>query len=309
MLPGRALHRLAARICSTKMLERVVEPAIADLQKEYADSTGGRRFWRLVTGYIALWKVIALSAGGSLAFSQHDRSGLARAFVWAFAATLGLTALLMVPPAVGLSQVVRPGDIPLLIPQALPLAIPTGIGLGIAIGVGGASITRRAVATLLLLALLGSAASFGTMNWLMPVANQRFRQNVFNAMGNTGTVMKGSNEMALQELRREANTLMNAGQSEMARHLMWTYHLRWALPSAAVVLALFAIPAALRGRMGGITVAIAAPVAYLALLFLGETLVLRTVVPPYIGAWLASVTFAFGAAVLSGSRACLSKSG
>ena len=36
MIPGRMLHRLAARICSAKTLERVVEPAIADLQKEYA---------------------------------------------------------------------------------------------------------------------------------------------------------------------------------------------------------------------------------------------------------------------------------
>ena len=36
MIPGRALHRLAARLCSAKTLERVVEPAIADLQKEYA---------------------------------------------------------------------------------------------------------------------------------------------------------------------------------------------------------------------------------------------------------------------------------
>ena len=36
MMPGRTLHRLAAHICSAKTLERVVEPAIADLQKEFA---------------------------------------------------------------------------------------------------------------------------------------------------------------------------------------------------------------------------------------------------------------------------------
>ena len=38
MMPGRTLHRLAARLCSAKTLERIVEPAIADLQKEYADA-------------------------------------------------------------------------------------------------------------------------------------------------------------------------------------------------------------------------------------------------------------------------------
>ena len=34
MMPGRTLHRLAAHICSAKTLEHVVEPAIADLQKD-----------------------------------------------------------------------------------------------------------------------------------------------------------------------------------------------------------------------------------------------------------------------------------
>ena len=38
MMPGTTLHRLAAYICSAKTLERVVEPAIADLQKEYDDA-------------------------------------------------------------------------------------------------------------------------------------------------------------------------------------------------------------------------------------------------------------------------------
>ena len=47
MIPGRLLHRLAARLCSAQTLERVVEPAIADLQKEYAGRgtrVGGARW-------------------------------------------------------------------------------------------------------------------------------------------------------------------------------------------------------------------------------------------------------------------------
>jgi hypothetical protein len=36
MMPGRTLHRLATLICDAKSLGRVVEPAIADLQKEHA---------------------------------------------------------------------------------------------------------------------------------------------------------------------------------------------------------------------------------------------------------------------------------
>ena len=43
MIPGRILHRLAAAVCSAKTLERVVEPAIADLQKEHAQALDVRR--------------------------------------------------------------------------------------------------------------------------------------------------------------------------------------------------------------------------------------------------------------------------
>jgi hypothetical protein len=44
MIPGQTLHRFAARLCCAKMLERVVEPAIADLQKEYADPLIARHY-------------------------------------------------------------------------------------------------------------------------------------------------------------------------------------------------------------------------------------------------------------------------
>lgn len=297
MIPGQKLHRLAARICSANTIEQVVEPAIADLQREYADGADRsptRRLWALVSGYIALWKVIALSAG-PLELPDGDRLLLARAVFWAVEATVGLSALLMVPPVVGLSQLIKPRHIVLLIPQALPLTIPTGIVLGIAVGVGGRTISRGAVRTLLLVAILGSAVSFGTMNGLMPAANQSFRQDVFNAMGNDGTVMRGSNEMTLAELRREANTASILGQSEKARHLMWKYHLRWALPSAAFALSMFALAAAGRQQVRAKAVVLMTPLVYFVLLFAGEALAIRTSVPPYAGAWLASLAFGLAA--------------
>ena len=63
-IPGRGLHHLAARVCSPKTLERIVEPAIADLQTEYAQArtSSAGRARALITGYTAILQVIAMCA-------------------------------------------------------------------------------------------------------------------------------------------------------------------------------------------------------------------------------------------------------
>ena len=85
MIPGVALHRLAAHICSAKTLERVVEPAIADLQKEYASAGAGlasRRVWVLLAGYAAILKVIAMCALSVSLESADERRAVARTLAW-----------------------------------------------------------------------------------------------------------------------------------------------------------------------------------------------------------------------------------
>jgi hypothetical protein len=59
MLPGDLLHRIATRSCSTTTCERVIEPLIADLQREWlaADSKTGRAAARL-HGYGAFWQAL-----------------------------------------------------------------------------------------------------------------------------------------------------------------------------------------------------------------------------------------------------------
>ena len=64
MVPGRMLHRLARRFCGEKALARVIEPAIADLQKEHVDAIRAGRLWYcrwiLVVGYVGFARALAM---------------------------------------------------------------------------------------------------------------------------------------------------------------------------------------------------------------------------------------------------------
>jgi hypothetical protein len=74
----------------------------------------------------------------------------------------------------------------LIIPSALPLTVPLSVKLGIAFGLGGRTISRGGIRMLLLLVFISCAISFAMMAWVMPVANEAFRQDIFDALGNKG---------------------------------------------------------------------------------------------------------------------------
>ena len=61
MLPGSLLHRVATRYCSAATCERVIEPLIADLQREWlsADRPAQRAVAR-VRGYASFWQTLVL---------------------------------------------------------------------------------------------------------------------------------------------------------------------------------------------------------------------------------------------------------
>ena len=64
-IPGGLLHRLAVCLCSAKTLERVVEPAIADLQSELAAAQFSPPLQRariLVVGYLAILVAMLMCA-------------------------------------------------------------------------------------------------------------------------------------------------------------------------------------------------------------------------------------------------------
>ena len=59
MLPGDFLHRIARWSCSATTCERVIEPLLADLQREWlsADRPARRAIAR-ITGYVSFWQTL-----------------------------------------------------------------------------------------------------------------------------------------------------------------------------------------------------------------------------------------------------------
>ncbi|HEY0284933.1 MAG TPA: LptF/LptG family permease [Vicinamibacterales bacterium] len=313
MTPGRTLHRLASRICSAKTLERVVAPAIADLQNEFL-AVDQMNVFRCVTvlvgGYVAILKVITMCALSVSVATDEDRLAIIRTMAWSLTLTVAVTGLLMLPPLSivegRLSSIFLAG----LIPQAVPLAIPIGLAFGIAFGMAGRTASRGIIKIILLTALLGSLISFVTMAWAMPAGNQAFRESVMQAEGLAGPLTKGPSEMTLYELDREAATAAAAGNMRRADGYAWSFHLRFALSAASVVLASFLLATAVRGVATRVLIALMACVAYWALIYVGEGLAVYSPIAPAFagtissvaGAWLPNVVFTAFAIVIASSR-------
>jgi hypothetical protein len=314
MMPGRTLHRFATHLCSAKTLERVVEPAIADLQKEYvaADRMTGR-VWILLGGYAAILKVIAICALSVSSTTHDERQVLLRTLIWSVGSMAAISALLTLAPLLEIS-VLRWDAAIALVPQAVPLAIPMGSAIGIAFGLSSRP-AKNIVKVTVLGAVVASALSFVVLAWVMPAANQAFRVMMIREYADSGTKIrfepeKGHNEMTLYELRREQASFAAAGQIRLPRKFAFTFHLRFALAAGTVVLAtlLLALPFRHRGLRG--LVAFGAFFLYWALIYTGEALAVYSPVapgvagtlPPFIGAWLPNIVIgaaAFAIAIAS----------
>ena len=137
MIPGRALHRLAACICCAKTLEHVVEPAIADLQKEYASAPSecvrvqgsAGRLCRDYQGDGDLRAPPVCSQPPRIATRSAGRSRGRSAVSLQSTACSSCAALLS-----RRQSITRWFAATTLVPQAVPLAIPIGIVFGIAFG-------------------------------------------------------------------------------------------------------------------------------------------------------------------------------
>ncbi len=101
------LRARAARWCSARTMERVIEPALADVQTEYEAAAQDGRLWRsrwiCIAGHAAFLKVLAwVIAERALdalrGATARDRHALGRTFaVFAAVTALG-TGLLTLPP-------------------------------------------------------------------------------------------------------------------------------------------------------------------------------------------------------------------
>ena len=303
-MPGRTLHCLATRICTAKTLERIVEPAIADLQNEYEVAAGAfRRARVLLRGYFAILKVIVVCATSVSATTPDERQALSTTLAWSVGWIALISALLTLPPLFDRSMQ-RWDAAFTLIPQALPLAIPMGVAIGIAFGLS-ARPAMNIVKTTLLGAVVASVVSFAVLAWAMPAANQAFRNiavRELRATGYQGEIsgpQKGHSEMTLSELRGHAAV----GPPRQARQFAFSLHLRFALAVGTLALAslLLAAPFNHRGVRG--LLAFVASFGYLALLYTGEALaVSRGLLPPVAAAWMPNVVLGALAIVVASSR-------
>ena len=302
MIPGRTLHRLARSICSAKALEAIVEPAIADLQKEHASGRAHhitRRAWTLLAGYAAVLCVITICALDTRIAADDDRSDLRRTLAWTVVSITAAVALLM-SPAVSVPDVTMRG----LLPQALPLAIPVGLTFGIAFGLPGRAVSRASASVLIIVALAASLVSLGTISWMMPAANQALREETAWSMADRGLVPKDIGELTLPELHREMRIAAARGDDmRIARRFAWTFHVRLALSSASLVLASLFLVAFSNGSILRGVFAFLVCFEYWILLYTGEFLgVHGHAIPASVAAWLPNIVFVSAAMLIASSR-------
>jgi lipopolysaccharide export LptBFGC system permease protein LptF len=193
-----------------------------------------------------------------------------------------------------------------------------GIAVGIAFGLSPRP-AMNIVKVTLLGAVIASGFSFAVLAWVMPAANDAFRNMAvreLRASGYQGEIsrpQKGHSEMTLSELRREAASSAAAGKIRPPRRFAFSFHQRFALAAGTLVLAtlLLALPFHHRGLRG--LSAFAAFFLYWVLIYTGEGLALYSpvapnlagTVTPFIGAWLPNIvlmTLAIGVAASRSSR-------
>jgi lipopolysaccharide export LptBFGC system permease protein LptF len=182
-----------------------------------------------------------------------------------------------------------------LFPQALAIAVPVGFTLGTLLGLRGRVVSRRSTGTVLACAILCSVACLAMVVWILPVANHEFRQLVF---GQERLVSKGINELTLGELGQQIESDRRSGLP--VGRLLFTYHMRFALSCATLVLALFALSVT-RHLVARWTVALAAfgtCFGYYAMLWTARAAALQEDLPAFAAAWLPNVVFAVVSAVL-----------
>jgi len=262
MSPGTRLRNWACRWCSKTAMDRLIDPMIADLQHEHATTSGWwERCWILVKGYAAFLTVLAICVAVETTGTLHARSSdaaMRRGLASACGVMLFLTGLLATPPLVqSLSrgnQIVWP--LLLLLPQALPLSLPVSLLVGVVYGLHGRIPTRTVRRTVVLIGLVGSLASFATITWLVPAANQAFRVTIAKSV-----VVHGMNEVSPSSVREQAVADRNEGRFDRAGILFFAFHARRALVGAALAFALFGL---------GITALRTSPAACAAICLVGS---------------------------------------
>jgi hypothetical protein len=297
--PGATLRALASRLCSRSAMEGLIDPAIADLQYEHHEAIRRGLTWRsrwiLIAGYAACAKVAAIAVSGRALRerSRDDDRTVRRTITFSSIATLVLTVVLLGAPIS--NTVWHPGHrlsiVLWLIPQGLSVALPFGLVFGIVLGLRDRAVSSRVRSSIASLAVACSVAAFVILAWVLPAANQAFRELIFG-----GPLARGLNELTLSELASRYRASTALGLHEEAILLGAVYQLRFALALAPMVLSLFAVGIAraqrkTRGRFVMGLAALTISFAYYTLLYVVRPTALMGEQLPPAAVWLPDIVF------------------
>ena len=294
--PGDRLRAAAAHVFDADTMERLIDPAIADLQAEYAEASRAgllwRRRWVRLSGYVAFAKVAVRPL---------------RVFL---AVMLVVTTMLMVPPYLQVARYTSTGLVYLL-PQALVIAIPFALTIALAWSRPG-RLSRHWLRTVVAAGVICSGLCFVTLAWWTPSANQAFRVLMTRELRGQADPPRGLPELTLGELRQEMNspTAVHASLGERATNeLAFTYYMRWAFPCASLSLALLMIALHRRGVRRRLLLFSALPIlfGYYAVMFTGRAYAIGGSggVPASAAAWLPNAVVMLVAVAISVRGAAL----
>jgi Lipopolysaccharide export system permease LptF/LptG len=306
--PGASIRAIAARTCGAEAVERVIDPTLADfhLERDQATRLGQpwRRRWLRVRLSLALVQAIVLCAIEHLwlkrAIARADEGAVDATLATTLLATAAALTLFVLPPLSSLDRF----DwrmVVLLVPQAVPIALPIGVTFGVLAGRRRVRMSARLVRMCMAIALGCSTASLIALAWIVPDANQLFRERIFHQRHPPGVeevqpyplLTRGTNELTMAELKRQIRA--SSPDRRVAPLTVFTYYQRWALSAATIVMVLFALVATARwqiGRLSGSIVALSSCIAYWLLLMAGRQYALAGVWPPIAAAWLPNLVVA-----------------
>jgi hypothetical protein len=296
--PGDRLRTIAARVCRARTMERLIDPALADLQVEYENAVlRGRKWesrWVWISGHLAFFQAVVVHGGARTIgildeLTDEDRRTLIRTSGSSAAIIAIGTVVLAAVPFLRFLTRSDPNAARLalyVIPQALPISVPVGLTFGILWGLGGAAASRRSRTLVLIAAVTSSVASFTMLAWVAPVANQAFRVSVARH-----SLAKGTNELTLGELGRLLEPGARDPMTRPASHsrgLALNYHTRWALAGAPLVLSFFAVALTSRRQRGRLMPGLAGFAAifgYYVIMSEARGFALDRTVPAFAAAW------------------------
>jgi hypothetical protein len=219
--PGSRLRRFAERTLEPETLERVVLPALADLQHECREDARGSRLVRL-RAYWALWKTLALCLLiESGTYGRPMVGGVMARLTIIFPIVLGIVMV----PALNAAFGGPPAPAQLLlasVPQALIAALPIAFFFAVALERHPRSL-RRLVPAVFAMALVCTLVMMVVTLSVVPRANDVYARSVagqLKAAGRPAVVSFGSSEWRFTELVQRTRSETSERDRETARQVL-----------------------------------------------------------------------------------------